>query len=229
VTSTRTLTLPAALWLCCSACSNGGGKAPSTAAASNAGSGGSGGASSSSGGSGGDAGGDAGAGGSAGDGGAGYAELGVCGRRGEATVDKSGSYRGFDELYLVGERGLGQELCVVRYPVESVGPAPAGCQDFAGQQDACEWAYRLEYGNPSVLTDDAGVCKNSDLALDAAALAAIPGTRVAYGFVDEYAGHNSVLLEYDEPRQRWLASGNASWDSETSDFIYDRRDGFCGY
>ncbi len=199
---------------------------PTNGVSSTAGSGGSGGmVSSGSGGSGGS--GDAGAGGAAGSG-PNYAELGVCGLRSEGTVTQD-SFETYEEYYLLSDEGLGEELCVVRYPVTRIGPGPGGCDQFAGRQEECLWTHRVEYGKPSVLLDENGACENSELGMDAARLAAIEGTQKAYGYVSEYQGHTSVILTYEEDPQAWMPLTSAGWDEDTGSLIFDRRDGFCGY
>jgi hypothetical protein len=156
-----------------------------------------------------------------------FSEVGVCGQRGEGTVDGT-TFEGFEEFYLIGEEGFGQDICVVRFDVTRVGAAPAGCDDpAAGVQ--CLWTHLVEYQSPSIVTDTDGVCANSELGLDEAAIAAITGSRAAYGFVSEYAGHNSVLMKHDEASSDWDAYGNATWDEQAAAFRFDRRDGFCGY
>lgn len=151
---------------------------------------------------------------------------GVCGQRGEGTVDAD-AFEGFEERYIIGDEGFGDEVCIVRFPVERVGDPPPGCIDLNG--DPCAWAHEVEIGAGSVLTDDSGACAASDLALDSESIAAVAGSRVSYGFVEEYVGHNSVLLVYDEESQSWLPSGNANWDEATGSFRFDRRDGICSY
>jgi hypothetical protein len=158
---------------------------------------------------------------------AGSAQVGVCGQRGEATVDAD-SFSGFEEFYLIGEEGFGEDICVVRFDVARVGDAPDGCDDPAAGVD-CLWTHLVELSNPSVVTDEGGVCAGSDLGLDAEAIAALDGSRVAYGFVSEFAGHNSVLLKYDDGLGRWDAHGNGTWDQGASAFRFDRRDGYCDY
>jgi hypothetical protein len=158
----------------------------------------------------------------------GYREVGVCGQRSEGTVTAD-SYAAVEEFYLIGEEGFGDELCVVRFDVTRVGDAPAGCDESAGQQEECLWTHLVEYDNPSVVTDRDGVCANSELALTAAAIAEIEQRQVAYGYVFEFQGHNSVLMTYDYERAVWEADVNAGWEETTGAFRFDRRDGFCDY
>jgi hypothetical protein len=158
----------------------------------------------------------------------GFREIGVCGRRSEGTVTAD-SFDTHEEFYLIGENGFGEDLCVVRFEVTRVGDAPSGCDESAGQQMECLWTHLVEYGNPSVVTDRDGVCANSELALSADAIAAIEGRRVAYGYVFEYQGHNSVLMVYDDEGAVWEADVNAGWEETSGAFRFDARDGFCDY
>jgi hypothetical protein len=87
----------------------------------------------------------------------------------------------------------------------------------------------IELSNPEVMLDIDGACASSELAIDDDTLAELDGSRVVYGFVSMYAGHNSVLLKHDEETGEWVAHGNATWDEETEAFRYDRRDGLCEY
>jgi hypothetical protein len=159
----------------------------------------------------------AGAGGAAG----GFAQLGVCGQRGRSPVDGD-SFEGYEEYYLIGDDGFGVDICVVRFAVNRIGPAPAGC-------DECAWTHQVEYSNPEVLEDVDGVCANSELGLDSARIDEIDGSIEAYGFVYEYAGHVSVLMRYDEASASWGPNGNASWSEATGELRFTRPDGFCGY
>lgn len=169
----------------------------------------------------------------AGGGGPSFSHQGVCGLRGEGTVTAD-AFEGFVQYYIVGEEQvdegiLDEYICAIRFDVVRAGDAPGNCGDFAGQQDACLWAHRVTFENPEVVTDEGGVCAASELGLDEAAIAELDGSEAAYGFVSEYAGHNSVLLLYDEDSDTWEPNGNATWDPDTGEFRFDRRDGFCGY
>jgi hypothetical protein len=199
------------------ACSSGGG--------SQSGSGGSGGrGASATGGS--TTGGSGGRGGSTGSGGAGggaFTMVGVCGQRGRATANAT-AYDGYEELFMIGDSGLGVDVCVVRFDVKRVGAAPDGCTD-------CMWTHLVEYSNPSVMTDTNGACANSDLALNATAIAAIVGSRVGLGFAPMFQGaHGSARMKYFDAMMTWDVSGNATWDPTMNDlFRYDNRDGLCNY
>lgn len=151
---------------------------------------------------------------------------GVCGQRGQGTVDAT-VFEGFEERYILGDEGFGEDVCVVRFELVRVGSGPSGCVDL--NDDPCEWTHELERQNPSVLVDEHAACAMGALGLTEAALAELEGTRVAYGFVEEYVGHNSVLLAHDEASGQWLPAGNANWDDASGSFRYDRRDGRCEY
>jgi hypothetical protein len=173
------------------------------------------------------AGADAGTGDSGAGGESGFTEVGVCGQRGEATVNAS-SFTGFEEFYIIGERGFGEDICVVRFDVMRVGEAPEGCDDPTADVD-CLWTHLVEFSNPSVVLDTDGVCADSQLGLGPDAIAEIEGSQAAYGFVSEFAGHNSVLMKYDEELAAWDAYGNGTWDEDAESFRFDRRDGTCEY
>jgi hypothetical protein len=162
-----------------------------------------------------------------GGGGSAFTEGGVCGQRGMGTV-KADSYESYEEIYIIGEKGFGDDICVVRFDVKRVGAGREGCDDPAAEVD-CLWVHEVEYSNPTVMTDVNGVCAKSELGLDADAIAEIDGSRVVYGFVSEYVGHNSVILQYDEAQDTWIPNGNATWDEDSGAFRFDRRDGACNY
>jgi len=163
-----------------------------------------------------------GSGASAGSGGGAEApQVGVCGQRGESTVSDT-EFEGYEELYLLGEEGFGDELCVVRIDVARTGDAPDGCTD-------CVWSHQVEFSNATVVVDTDGACAKSDLGFDAARLAAVDGSSAGYGYVFEFMGHNDVLMKYDAGAALWNPFGNAVWDEETSEFHFDHRDGFCNY
>ena len=152
----------------------------------------------------------------------GYTRVAVCGSRGRATADAT-SYDGYEERFMIDDSGLGVDICVVRWDLKRVGAAPAGCT-------VCSWTHLVEYSNPTVITDTGGVCANSDLHLDAAAIAAVVGTRASIGFASMLGGaHGSARMKYFDTTQMWDVFGNATWDTSTNSFRYDYRDGFCNY
>ena len=70
---------------------------------------------------------------------AGSRRLAVCGQRGRAMATAT-SFDGYEEFFLTGDSGMGDDLCVVKFELKRVGAAPAGCT-------ACQWTHLLEYGN----------------------------------------------------------------------------------
>ncbi len=158
---------------------------------------------------------------SGGSSGSGFTQVGVCGHRGEASVNAD-EFSGFEEYFLIGEDGLGADICIVHFDVERAGDPPDGCPD-------CLWSHRVVLSNPSVTLDENGVCENSELMLGADAIAALDGSEAAYGFVNEYAGHVSVLMKYDDDLSTWGPFGNATYDPDAETLKFERRNGFCNY
>lgn len=154
--------------------------------------------------------------------------LGVCGVRSQGVVTRD-SYQAYEEYYLLGDEGFGDALCVVRFEVTRVDDAPTGCDQFAGQQETCFWTHLVEYRNPAVLVDENGVCAHSELGMSPERIAAMDGKQVAYGYVLEYQGHDSVLLTHDAQQDTWTPWVNAGWTETSGDLIFDFRDGFCAY
>lgn len=146
---------------------------------------------------------------------------GLCGFSGEATAGPS-EYAGTQDVYLVGDSGMGKDLCRVRFDLALVGEPAKPCSE-------CEWSVLVEVSSAAVITDVDGVCAASDLALDQAAIDAWIGKRLAYGYIPEFTGHESVLMSYDDMLGDWEAITFASWDPGTKAFSYDKRDGFCIY
>jgi len=108
------------------------------------GSGGAAGATAGTGGSGGNAGtGSGGTTGAAGSGGTsgGFVNAATCGERGMATVNAT-SYSGYAEFFIIGEAGLGTDVCAIRFNVARVGAAPAGCTN-------CNWSHQVQFTNPT--------------------------------------------------------------------------------
>lgn len=155
-----------------------------------------------------------------------FSERGVCGQRGRSTV-MAASFEGFEEFYIIGDRGLGEDVCVVRFDVTRTGDGQPGCADLDGQP--CSWTHEVTLSNPTVELDMDGVCANSTVGLDESGIAGLVGSVASYGFVSEYAGHNSVLLKYMQASDSWVPFGNATWDEETGAFRFDNRTGQCLY
>ena len=179
--------------------------------------------------------------GQAGAGGGATVKTGICGQRGEATANEAATYDGFEEFYMISEEAVDDGrtnrclmeggadcfICVIRFDVTRVGEAIEGCMDLDGMP--CEWSHRVAYGNPTVVTDIDGACAASQIAWDAAWIASIDGTEENYGFVDQYSGHDSVLMRYDDMAMLWNTHGRATWEPTTSVFTFDNRIGSCWY
>jgi hypothetical protein len=200
-------------------CGGGGGSPSGTGGSSGGAAGTSGSAGTSGGGAAGTGGGAAGAGG-------GFLNPGACGERGTATANAT-TYDGTAEFYIIGDAGLGDDVCVVRYDVKRTGAAPAGCMDPT-TGTACSWSHQVTFSNPTVVTNTNGACDASDSVppLDAAGRAQIAGMNVGRGF-SKVAGHGDSLMKYDGTK--WTVVGRASWDETSGSFGYDLRTGACNY
>ena len=58
--------------------------------------------------------------GAGGAGGSTYTNVAVCGQRGQATATAS-TYSGWEEFFMTGDEGLGDDVCVVRFDVKRSG------------------------------------------------------------------------------------------------------------
>jgi len=154
----------------------------------------------------------------------GFTENGVCGWRGEGIASTT-EFDGFEEYYLIGEEGFGDDICVVRFDVKKV----EGEEPQVPCPEECVWSHVVELSNPTIVEDVNGVCENSELGFGPDRIAELDGARYDYGYVYEFAGHVSVLLKYFENRGIWDAAGNAGWDETTSGFSFDSRNGVCAY
>ena len=164
-------------------------------------------------------------------GGSGFTNVGVCGWRGKATASTT-AFDGYEERFILGDEGLGDPVCVVRYDFKKVSMTPpTGCTACEGTIcTPCEWTHVVEYSNPTVMVDMNGVCANSELAFTAAKVQSYVGMRAPIGFVREVAGaHGSAMIKYDTPMQKWIVFGNATFDPANGMFNHDYRDGVCLY
>lgn len=157
-----------------------------------------------------------------GGGGSGFTLRGACGQRGEAPVTTTMFGGGFEEYYILGDRGFEPEVCIVRFVSKHIGAAPAGCED-------CLWTHLVGFEMPSVVLDMEGACANSELGMNSERMNEIVASTAAYGFVSEFSGHNSVLMKYDDATQTWNPHGNATWDPMTDAFTFNNLNGVCGY
>jgi len=151
-----------------------------------------------------------------------FVNAATCGERGNATANAT-AYDGTTDFFIVGEAGLGADVCVVRFDAKRVGAAPAGCP-------SCNWAHLVEFSNPTVITNVGGACDASDSVppLDAAGRAQMTGTRGGRGF-SLTTGHGDALLKYSDAMQMWLGVGRANWDEAASALGYNISNGNCNY
>ena len=165
--------------------------------------------------------GSAGSGGSSGTSG-GFLNAATCGERGMATVNAT-SYMGYAEFFIIGEAGLGTDVCAVRFDVNRVGAAPAGCTD-------CNWSHQVQFTNPTVTTNVDGACDANDAipAIDAAGRAALTGSKSSRGF-SKITGHGDALMKYDDMMKMWIEVGRGNWDQPTSSLGYNITTGNCSY
>jgi hypothetical protein len=187
---------------------------------------GTGGAGGTGGGGGGSAGTGTGAGGRAGTGGGGFVNPASCGERGMATANAT-TYAGTSEYYIIGDSGLGDEVCTIRFDVKRTGAAPANCVDPTTSA-ACSWSHQVTFSNARVITNTNGACDASDSVppLDAAGIAEIDNSSVGRGF-SKVAGHGDSLMKYDG--SKWTVVGHSSWNESTSAFDYNVITGACNY
>jgi len=165
--------------------------------------------------------GSAGSGGSSGTSG-GFLNAATCGERGMATVNAT-SYSGYAEFFIIGEAGLGTDVCAIRFNVARVGAAPAGCTN-------CNWSHQVQFTNPTVMTNVDGACDANDAipAIDAAGRAALTGSKSSRGF-SKITGHGDELMKYDDATQMWIGVGRGNWDEPTNMLGYNITTGNCSY
>ncbi|MCP4606405.1 MAG: hypothetical protein GY847_38840 [Proteobacteria bacterium] len=150
---------------------------------------------------------------------AGYENIGICGTEGTGIVTAD-TFQGTEERYLIDDND--EDICRVRYELSVVGEPRTDCE-------LCDWAFDLEISDKIEMVAEAeSGCEMSSLELDEEAISAMIGRRISYGYVDEYMGHSSVIMQYGDSGQ-WEAVTFASWNSESGELSYDRKDGNCGY
>ena len=137
------------------------------------------------------------------------------------------SYDGTAEFYIIGDSGLGDEVCTIRYDVKRTGAAPANCMDPTTSA-ACSWSHQVTFSNPTVVTNTNGACDASDSVpqLDAAGHREDQQSMVGRGF-SRVAGHGDSLMKYDGTK--WTVVGHSSWNETTGAFDYNVITGDCNY
>lgn len=158
--------------------------------------------------------------------GGGFVNPASCGERGMATANTT-TYDGTSQFYIIGDNGLGDEVCTIQFDVKRTGAAPANCIDPTTNA-ACSWSHQVTFSNPMVITNTGGACDASDSvpALDAAGIAKINNMAVGRGF-SRVAGHGDSLMKYDGTK--WTVVGHSSWNDTTSVFDYNVITGACNY
>jgi hypothetical protein len=171
--------------------------------------------------------------GTGGSAGGGFTKRGICGQKATGTVTAT-TYTGTEEFYMVSQENVEEGLidiynCLIRFDVTRVGEAPPNCEDLEGMP--CMWTHRVEVGNPTIVTNEGGVCETNSLGWNAAWMAMLDGSQSSYGYVDEYLGHDSVVMKAfgTAGMETWEVLGRASWDETDGTFGFDNRIGECRY
>jgi len=81
--------------------------------------------------------------------------------------------------------------------------------------------------NPTVVAESDVGCEGV-FGLDEAGVAALAGAELTRGYLDEYFGHTSVLLEV-QPDLTWEPFCNATWNDGTGEVSYNWVDGSLPY
>ena len=142
---------------------------------------------------------------------------GLMGRIGTATVDGP-DYTGSEDLYLVAQKGAGDDVCRVRYDLGSTA-VRNDCAD-------CDWAFDLVASNAAVVAWEHPDC-GTLLGIGSDDVSVLDGTAISYGYIDEYFGHASVITGYTNGT--WAVLGFASYDPVSGAFSYDLEDGYVEY
>jgi hypothetical protein len=119
---------------------------------------------------------------------------GSCAEDGKATASAC-AYEGYEDFLVIGDAGLGDPVCQIRFTVKRVGNAPSGCKytrHDTGMEVACAWTQTLEYSNPVMMVNVNNACANSGFGLNAAKLDKLNGCRVAIGYAPECGDHDSA-------------------------------------
>ena len=147
--------------------------------------------------------------------------IGLSGKSGEA-VALDGDYTGTEEMYFVADDGNGEDVCRIRYELNTVAER-FDCESFA---EACIWAYDLVVANPAVVAESDVGCEGV-FGLDEGGVAALDGGEISRGYI-RYMGHTWVLLE-QQPDETWTPFCNAVWDEVTGEVEYNWIDASLPY
>jgi len=146
----------------------------------------------------------------------------LAGHLGEAIVDET-SYDGWEELFFIADQGDGEDLCRIRYDLDSIAPRD-DCDLPLGD---CAWGHDLVLSDVVVVTESDVGC--AGFGYDTAALAVLEEGEVSYAYIPEYSGHPDVMAMYDEAGSAWQVVAFAAWDETSGDFSYEWEDGYEAY
>jgi len=144
------------------------------------------------------------------------------GHVGEAIADAA-TYDGWEELFFIADGGEGDDLCRIRYDLDSVAPRD-DCDLPLGD---CAWGHDLVLSDVEIVAESDVGC--AGFGYDAAALAVLEEGEVSYAYIPEYSGHPDVMAMYDEAGAAWQVVAFASWDEGSGAFNYDWEDGYEAY
>ena len=150
------------------------------------------------------------------------APIALAGHSGEAIVDET-SYDGWEELFIIADEGDGEDLCRIRYDLDSVAPRD-DCDLPLGD---CAWGHDLVLSDVVIVAESDVGC--AGFGYDATALAALEEGEVSYAYIPEYSGHPDVMAMYDEAGAAWQVVAFASWDAGSGAFAYTWEDGYPTY
>ncbi|MEE9383778.1 MAG: hypothetical protein V3V08_10225 [Nannocystaceae bacterium] len=133
-----------------------------------------------------------------------------------------GRYSGIIDYLLLADEGNGEELCRVRFSLNTVAEPDPPCGE-------CYWSTVARLSEPIQITDIEGACADSERNMGAAGIEARMAETVAMGFAMESTGHGEVLVHYNDDTMQWGIVAFGEWDAETGSLAYDRVEGFCRY
>jgi hypothetical protein len=130
---------------------------------------------------------------------------------GEATVGKG--YAGWEAFHFTGEQGLGEDLCQIRYAMNSTA-VRSDCPD-------CTWAFDLGTSDARVEAETDKGC--AELGVDPGDF---EGLSYSYGWAGSSGPYESVLM-YQVGSYGWYPVAPARW--EEPGFSYDWEMGLYYY
>jgi len=131
--------------------------------------------------------------------------VGLYGWSGAATV--ANAYEGYEDTYFIGDYGMGDDVCRIRYDMNSSGAPRTDCAE-------CDWAFDVDTSNSVVQSGDG--CDDMGFSPPD-----FDGYTYSYGYAPTYQyGSYTMndLLMYGYGSS-WYAVAYATWSSP--DFSYD--------